>query len=100
MTVNELIDELTNLRDNGYGETDVKVAYQPNYPMEVEIDCLTGYNGHKKDMNGDESDEKTDDPCVYLATSDCNGYSMKYAWDGNIDTLDDEDYVEYEDDED
>lgn len=100
MTVNDLIEELTNLRDNGYGETNVKVAYQPNYPMEVEIDCLTGYNGHKKYMDSGESDMKTDNPCVYIATSDYNDYSMRYAWDGNIDTLDDEDYVEYEDDED
>lgn len=97
MTVNELIYELTNLRDHGYGELEAKVAYQPSYPLEVSIDSVTGYNGHRKDEDGNDDTEKEDEACVYIATVHDNGYSTEKAWSGDIDELDEEDYTESED---
>ena len=97
MTVNDMIYELENLRSRGYGETEVKVAYQPGYPLEVEVNCVTGYNGHRKDDDGNEEVEKEDDPCVYIATTEYNDYSTSHAWSGDIDDLDEDDYVESED---
>lgn len=37
MTVNDLIAELEDLREMGMGEADVRLALQPNYPLEHNI---------------------------------------------------------------
>lgn len=66
MTVEELKERLESLIEMGYGDKEVKMAYQPNYPIEEEITSVMGFNG-KRNPDDDEADRE---PVVYLIHND------------------------------
>lgn len=66
MTVNDLIDRLECLRDEGFGDSEVRVAYQPSYPMSVAI------TGDTAESNG----------TVFIGTSEGNEYLNREAAQG------------------
>lgn len=64
MTINELIDELLNLQNQHGPEAEVRVAYQPNYPMQVGIDMVVA-------MDDEPVSTST---VVYIGTEELNDY--------------------------
>ena len=87
MTLNELIQQLTDLREElAYGgdeyeagEVEVIGATQPNYPLDCELQEITA-------IIDDEGIKR-----VYLAFDDAGEYGTRRAWDGGIIEIDDED---------
>lgn len=81
MTVNELLELLENAADRGHGDTEVRIAYQPNYPLAARIACVT-----TPDDLDDEEDEDEEDtePVLWIATRDVpaseNPYAPRAAW--------------------
>lgn len=90
MTIDELIDRLTEYRDAHSGDTEVRLMTQANYPFEyniagvvanVEMEDEDGesiYEDPELDENGDL--ESPPDPVVYLVEGDQLGYGTKAAW--------------------
>lgn len=97
MTVEELKERLEELIENGYGDKEVKMAYQPNYPMEEPITSVMGFNG--KLRTDDEEAER--DSAVYLIhDSNGNDYAPHRIFDYcEDDELPEEDDYEDEDEE-
>lgn len=69
MTLNELIERLEELRDD-YGvdgDSDVRGAFQPNYPLVARIDAITAINGD-------------DEVIIYVALADARDYGSDKMW--------------------
>lgn len=82
MTVEELKDRLEELIENGYGDVEVKMAYQPNYPIEEPITSVMGFNGKPHTYD----DEAEREPAVYLIhDEDGNDYAPHRIFDGDGD---------------
>lgn len=87
MTLDELIDKLTELRDeidrdeglagiDNAGDLPITVAIQPHYPIAVDLDKITVL------IDGEKG------PRVWIATGgspyDINPYAPRQAWEGDI----------------
>jgi hypothetical protein len=80
MTLNELIEELKELREeiaintgdeDNAGEAEVFMAYQPNYPLQSDVEYVTAIKGDARQA------------CrVYLAAGGDNAYAPSAAWEG------------------
>jgi hypothetical protein len=83
MTLDELIERLTDIRDDYEisGETPVRGAFQPNYPLIAGIAAITTVIEKDGDKAG-----------IYIALGDAGNYGSRDLWD--------DDLVEREDDED
>jgi hypothetical protein len=65
MTLNELIDRLQELveDDEANGERDVRIAYQPSYPLQSTVrGVCTSADAH----DYSDSDESDADDCIYV----------------------------------
>lgn len=84
MTLTELIDELLSLRDDEGvpGDTEVRVAYQPNYPLSAECDTVTFVA---------KTDDASEGGQLFLAETGRNDYAPRCAWEGGIVYPDDDD---------
>lgn len=93
-SLNELIESLTELRaelaakhdvaEDVAGEAAVRIAYQPNYPLECEINTVTALPEREGRGEGDAY-------VVYIASAAGDtGYAPSAAWEGGI-IEDDED---------
>jgi hypothetical protein len=86
MTLNDLIQRLEEIRQEVGGETDVRLAHQPNYPFEYSI---AGIVVGKVDE--DEIDPRIpgpviggvgpDGPPVYILEGSQLGYASRSLWD-------------------
>jgi hypothetical protein len=83
MTLNELIEELQDAADRGHGDIEVRIAYQPNYPLAARIACITTPD----DLTDDEEEEEEDtdgSQVLWLATREVpsseNPYAPRAAW--------------------
>lgn len=85
-TLSELIDHLQNLieYENVNPDAEVLIAYQPSYPMEVQLADVTFIESNEND----ESSEGMQGT-VYLAACDGNDYTTSRAWDGGVITKED-----------
>jgi hypothetical protein len=83
MTLDELIERLTDIRDDYEisGETPVRGAFQPNYPLIAGIAAITTVIEKDGDKAG-----------IYIALGDAGNYGSRDLWD--------DDLIEREDDED
>jgi hypothetical protein len=91
--LNALIERLTDIRrqlatDHGTteeaaGNTVVRVAYQPNYPLACDLSEVTAV----------QQPDVGDSPCyvLYLAAGGDGGYAPRAAWDGDVVTLEHQD---------
>ena len=62
MTVNELIERLQEVAEDGLGDSEIRLAFQPNWPLQFDIGGLAV---------PDDSDEETPEaPVVYLVEGD------------------------------
>lgn len=58
MTVNELIERLQDIAAAGLGEVEVRLAFQPNWPLQFRIGGIA--------LPEDAADETPETPVVYL----------------------------------
>lgn len=75
MTLDEIIERLTDIRDDYEisGDTPVRGAFQPNYPLIAGIYAITTV----VDDNGDKSG-------IYIALGDAGEYGSRDLWDDDI----------------
>jgi hypothetical protein len=58
VTVNELIERLQDVADDGLGECEVRLAFQPSWPMQFNVGGIA--------VPDDTTDEAPETPVVYL----------------------------------
>lgn len=66
MTVNEMIERLQDVAEDGFGECELRLAFQPNWPLQFTIAGITIPDDESRSMG--EPDEEPDDAAsvVYL----------------------------------
>ena len=93
MTLNELLEELQDIvaNDDEAGEAEVRIAYQPNYPLAAEVDAIT-----LETQRHDEKNKRgASDFVLWLAAGSIsayreNPYAPSLAWEGGeVDSNDD-----------
>ena len=80
MTLNELIEALTDFRDDheadGLGDKEVKVAQQPSWPLAADVEAVTLIGGQ-----------------LWIGTREDGKYAPERAWEGGeFDSDDEEEY--------
>lgn len=91
MTIQELIDELEDMRDAFGEDAEVRLMMQPNWPLEYSIGGINDseaikearkYDDEEYDEDEDEGPDPDDDsePIVYLLEGRQLCYGDKYAW--------------------
>lgn len=95
-SLNELIELLTDLREelaakhdipeDVAGEAEVRLAYQPNYPLECRIDEVTALPESEVAVLNrlQREGEARIAYIVYIAAGDDVGYASKSAWEGGV----------------
>ena len=83
MTLNDLIDRLTDLRDFQEidGDTEVRLMTQPNWPFEWSIDGVVYDDEIDEDEDGEEKDEDENVKAIYILEGQQLGYGRRKAWD-------------------
>ena len=87
-TLNDLIEELTALAEDGYGELPLLVAEQEHYPLTNTVSAIT-------------VKEDGEDRGVWLAVNQISSYSEqgpyapRWAWNGGVFGEDFDPYEEY-----
>lgn len=84
-TVRELIDELENFPD----DAEVRLAFQPNHPLQYQIGGIKSLNELKEDDENEAAESvngqnggKTEAPdVVYLLEGSNEGYGSRKLWD-------------------
>ncbi len=66
MTVNEMIERLREAADDGFGECEVRLAFQPNWPLQYRVGGIATPDDESRAQG--EPDEEPDDASsvVYL----------------------------------
>jgi hypothetical protein len=84
MTLDELIERLTDLRDvEGIpGHMEVRIAQQPGYPLLGDLEAITTVVESEADGDGTEA-------TVYLASGNAKDYGSRSMWDDDIQYPDD-----------
>lgn len=85
MTLDDLIERLTETREALGGDVEVRLMTQPNWPFENGIAGITT----SEEMNQDEGDEDEEgneadadaELVVYICEGEQIGYGSKSAWD-------------------
>lgn len=85
MTVDQMIELLQEASDRGLGETNVRIATQPNYPMEVSIQNAAIVDEREQDCECDsildcDCDEDETKPAFWIATSNNESYISNLPW--------------------
>lgn len=89
MTIGELLEELQMMAEEHGDDVEVRIAYQPSYPLAADLDAVT--------LVKNEQGVHRKDKIVWLAASTSVGYSENpyapsQAWDGSeVDLSDNED---------
>lgn len=82
MNINELIAALEEQREWVGGETEVRIAYQPSYPLAGSIDNVTSLPINISTRDDDE--DFSDDAFVWIAVGvvnhDESPYAPRLAW--------------------
>jgi hypothetical protein len=85
MTLNELIERLEELRDEVSGNTPIRGAFQPNYPLVADVAAITAFVSEDADESG-----------IYIALGDGRDYGSRDMWEDEIVYRDEEDEDEDE----
>jgi hypothetical protein len=80
MTLNDLIERLEEIRDEVSGNTLIRGAFQPNYPLVSSIAAVTT-------IISDDADEAG----IYIALGDGTKYGFGAMWDDEIVDRDEDD---------
>jgi len=84
MTVDELIERLTEYRDVLGGDTEVRSMQQPSWPFEYSIDGLVSTEEMREGCDDDEGDGDDDSEAetkVFILEGTQLCYGSKSAWD-------------------
>lgn len=77
MTVEQLAEELAEVIEAGYGDAEVLLAHQPNWPLALTVACIATPD----DLEPDEDDT---DPVVWIASGEHpygrSPYAPRGAW--------------------
>ena len=79
MTVDELIERLTEYRDVLGGDTEVRSMQQPSWPFEYSIDGLV--STHEMRSEDDDDDDSKAETKVFILEGTKLCYGSKAAWD-------------------
>lgn len=85
MTLNELIERLEEIREEVSGNTLIRGAFQPNYPLIAGVEAITTYVSEDADETG-----------VYIALGDAREYGSSDLWNDELVYRDEEDEDEDE----
>ena len=84
MTVNEMIERLQEVAEDGFGECELRLAFQPRWALQFEIGGIAVPDGESRGMG--EPDEEPDDAAkvVYITEGDHPRDDSPYALDWAI----------------
>ena len=88
MTIDELIELATEAREDLGGDAQVRIAYQPGYPLRAALSCVTiPYSTDPAELYGPDeqaAEQQHDGTFLWLATGDLpdreNPYAPGWAW--------------------
>lgn len=85
MTVDQMIELLQEASERGLGDTNVRIATQPNYPMEVSIQNAAIVDESEDDCECEsildcDCDEPESKPAFWIATSNNESYISNAPW--------------------
>ena len=91
MTIDELIELATEAREDLGGDAQVRIAYQPGYPLRAALSCVTiPYSTDPAELYGPDEQaagQQHDGTFLWLATGDLpdreNPYAPGWAWLGS-----------------
>lgn len=75
-TVNDLYEALRELVDEGHGDTPIRIAYQPSWPLAAEVENIRLFS----DKDDDEPIEKVWIAASATVSRDENPYAPKDVW--------------------
>ncbi len=77
-TVNDLLERLQELEEEGYGDAKLRIAYQPNWPLASFVENVRTVD------DADRYDDEQDMQTVWIAASNTvwgeNPYAPREAW--------------------
>lgn len=81
MTVEQLLEELQHLVDTGYGDTQVRVATQPAWPLAFEVSGvgLLGNADAAEETDDPDPEPDPDDAVAWLVAGDHPSGASPYA---------------------
>jgi hypothetical protein len=79
MTLNDLIENLNEYREEFGGDAEVRLMTQQNWPLEYGI-CGVTTGLDMNDATDDEDDDVAEDSTVYIVEGSQIGYGSKRAW--------------------
>ena len=89
MTLDDLIEQLEDMRSDLGGDTEVRIAHQPSWPLRGKIAAVTtGDNVPlEPEDEADGADDDADRKMVWIAASsgapsDESPYAPRWAWNG------------------
>ena len=77
MTVTQLLEKMQELVDEGFEDLEVKIAFQPGYPLAGNIANVASPLDLEDPELDDDSDEANQ---IWIAVSDATGYATSEAW--------------------
>ncbi len=81
MFLDDLIESLQELSEAGYGDSEVRLMTQQNYPFEHAIRGITISDELNREDEGDaRTDREEEASIVYIVEGDQLGYGNKSAW--------------------
>ena len=78
MTLDELIHELTNLSEEGFGDSRVRLAFQPSWPLRMEVGRVHAM--HQDDDGEQEEDGYEDTPPPGWEADEPEGPDAYIVW--------------------
>ena len=78
MTLEELIDQLEDYRDQFGGEIEVRLMTQSNWPFE---NSIYGLGSSDEIQDAGDNEEISDKEIIYIVEGNQLGYGTKTAWD-------------------
>jgi hypothetical protein len=91
MTIDELIELASQAREDLGGDAEVRIAYQPGWPLRAALACVTiPYSTDPSDLYGPDetaAGQEKDGTFLWLADGDLpdheNPYAPEWAWRGS-----------------
>jgi hypothetical protein len=86
MTIDQLIEAAQEARDELGGDAEVRIAYQPNYPLRGILQAVTVPEDDPYDEDNSASGQDNDGKMLWLAAGAVdygeNPYGPEWAWNG------------------
>ncbi len=84
MTVNEMIERLQEAADEGFGDCEVRLAFQPSWPLQFEIGGIATPDDESREMGEPDEESNEASSVVYITEGshprDDSPYAPKWAF--------------------